>query len=69
MPHPFAGKTVEEILEDKKASIRTPPLDPGSPSWDDILYLTWEEIDKRSRRRDIGFQTFRKLLTDRRFNK
>ncbi|HVS36401.1 MAG TPA: hypothetical protein VMS17_12615 [Gemmataceae bacterium] len=69
MVHPNAGKTVAEILKDKKASIRTPALDPGSPSWDAILHLTWEEIERRARRRDIGFGTFRKLLSDGRFNK
>jgi hypothetical protein len=36
------GKTVAEILQDKQGWIRGVPLDPGSPSWDDILDLTWE---------------------------
>ena len=36
-----AGQTVREILGRKKASIRQAPLDPGSPSWDDILDLTY----------------------------
>src|SRR6266478_1414845 len=39
-----AGKTVREILEDKKGSIKDAPLDEGSPSWDEILDLNWEEI-------------------------
>ncbi len=64
-----AGKTVAEILQDKEGWIRNVPLDPGSPSWDDILHLTWEEVNKKARRREPGFQTFRKLLTDGRFNK
>lgn len=37
-----AGKTVEEILRSKKADIRYTALDPDSPSWDEILDLTWE---------------------------
>jgi hypothetical protein len=36
-----AGKTVAEILTEKKASIRDAALPPGSPSWDEILDLTW----------------------------
>jgi hypothetical protein len=63
------GKTVGEILAGKKASIKAAPLDPGSPSWDDILDLTWEEIEERARQRVPGFRTFRKLLSDRRFDK
>jgi len=69
MAHPNAGKTVAEILKEKKAYIRYVPLDRGSPSWDDILHLTWEEVERRARRRDVGFHTFRKLLLDDRFNK
>jgi hypothetical protein len=64
-----AGKTVRDILTGKRAAIRRAPLDPGSPSWDNILDLTWEEVEERAQRREPGFQTFRKLLTDRRFNK
>jgi hypothetical protein len=64
-----AGKTVAEILKDKRGSIKQAPLDRGSPSWDDILHLTWEEVMERARRREPGFVTFRKLLRERRFNK
>jgi hypothetical protein len=66
---PNAGKTVREILQDKQGYIRTVPLPPGSPSWDDILDLTWEEVEDRARRRVRGFRVFRKLLTDGRFDK
>ena len=69
MASPNAGKTVAEILNGKQGTIRNVPLDPGSPSWDDILHLKWEEVQQRARRRERGFKTFRKLLTDRRFNK
>jgi hypothetical protein len=64
-----AGKTVAEILRGKRGNIKRAPLEPGSPSWDDILHLTWEEIEERAQRRETGFDTFRKLLTDGRFDK
>ena len=63
------GKTVREILRGKQARIVKAPLAPGSPSWDDILDLTWEQIEERHRKRETGFRTFRKLLTDGRFDK
>ena len=65
----YAGKTVREILKAKRAGIRKAPLDKGSPDWDDILNLTWEEIVKRQKRRDAGFQTIHKLLKQKRFDK
>lgn len=65
----YTGKTVAEILTTKRASIKTAPLEPGSPSWDDILHLTWEEIEERHRRREPGFKTFHKLLKEKRFDK
>ena len=64
-----AGKTVAEILRRKQGWIRNVPLAPGSPSWDDIMHLTWEEVDEKAHNREPGFGTFRKLLTDGRFNK
>ena len=64
-----AGKTVAEILKEKKGSIKHAPLDPGTPSWDAIMHLTWEEIVERTRKRERGFGTFRKLLLDKRFDK
>ena len=62
------GKTVAQILQGKQGWIRGVPLDSGSPSWDDILDLTWEEVEENARRRESGFQTFRKQLTNGRFN-
>jgi hypothetical protein len=64
-----AGKTVAEILKDKRASIKNAPLESGSPSWDEILDLTWEEIEDRADRDDPGFRTFKKLLQGKRFDK
>jgi hypothetical protein len=63
------GKTVAEILRGKKASIRSAPLEEGSPGWDDILDMTWEDVVDRARRRAKGFRTIRKLLSDNRFDK
>jgi hypothetical protein len=67
--HKNAGKTVAEILKGKLARIKKAPLDKGSPSWDDIMHLTWEEIEEKAQNREAGFRTFRKLLTDGRFDK
>jgi RHS repeat-associated protein len=67
--HKYAGKTVREILKDKKASIKNAPLPPGSPTWESILNKTWEQIDSAAKRGDLGYDTIRKLLTDSRFNK
>ncbi|HEY7156650.1 MAG TPA: hypothetical protein VH575_21960 [Gemmataceae bacterium] len=69
MPSQHAGKTVAEILARKRGSIKQAALDPGSPSWDDILHLTWEEIDRRAKQRMPGYQTIRKLLSDTEHNK
>jgi hypothetical protein len=64
-----AGKTVAEILKGKKGDIKQAPLPSGSPSWDEILQLTWEEIDARAKRRVPGYGTIRKLLSDSDYNK
>lgn len=64
-----AGKTVAEILRGKRALILKSRLDAGSPSWRDIMHLSWEEVVSNARRRKTGFRTFRKLLTCGRFNK
>ena len=64
-----AGKTVEEILKGKKAGIKQAQLEECSPSWDDIMGLTWEEIEEKARNREPGFQTIHKLLKRRKFNK
>lgn len=64
-----AGKTVEEILRGKKASVRDASLETGSPSWDEILDLTWEEVVERAKRRTPGYKTFKKLLGSREYDK
>jgi hypothetical protein len=67
--HKYAGKTVAEILKDKRASIKEPGLEEGSPSWDDILDLTWEEVVQRAKKREPGFKTFKKLLSHGEYDK
>jgi hypothetical protein len=65
----YAGKIVREILKKKKASIKDQPLDHGSPSWDDIWDLPWEEIVKRAQQRRTGYKTIKKLLGSREYDK
>ena len=65
----YAGKTVEEILVGKKASIRDASLPRESPSWDDILDMTWEEIVRRAKRRLPGYKTIKKLLGNKEYDK
>jgi hypothetical protein len=67
--HRNAGKTVAEILKEKKAGIKAAALPSGSPSWDDILDTLWEEIDRRARRGLQGYRTIRKLLSDPEYNR
>ncbi|MHB1423959.1 MAG: hypothetical protein ACYC3I_12340 [Gemmataceae bacterium] len=69
MASQYAGKTVAEILKGKRADIKCAPLDPGSPSWDEILHLTWEEIQAGAKQGKPGYKTFKKLLGSREYNK
>lgn len=64
-----AGKTIAEILKTKRASIKRARLEKGSPSWDDILHLTWEELVEKQQRRVRGFKTFYKLLQQKEYDK
>ena len=67
--HKNSGRSVAEILKEKRANIKEAALDPGSPSWDDILELSWEEIVRGAKERQPGFQTFKKLLSKGEYNK
>ncbi len=69
MPPNDENETVREILTRKKGSVRHAPLDPGSPSWDDIMDETWAEIKRKATRRVPGYKTFRKLLSDSEYDK
>jgi hypothetical protein len=51
-------ETVADILKRKKASVRQAALEPGSPSWDEVLL-----------RRMAGYKTLRKLLSDSEYNR
>ena len=67
--HRFSGKRVIDILKLKKGSIKQAQLPEGSPSWDEINQMTWEEIDESANSNLTGFKAIRKLLSDRRFDK
>jgi hypothetical protein len=69
MAHKFAGMRVADILRTKKGSIRTAPLPAGSPSWQDIESMSWDEIEDGAKRNLPGFKTIRKLLADQRFDR
>lgn len=64
MPANLIDETVREILRRKKGTIKDAALDPGSPSWNDILDETWGEITANARLRVRGYKTLRKLLSD-----
>ncbi|MBI3468133.1 MAG: hypothetical protein HY000_34435 [Planctomycetes bacterium] len=68
-PHRFSGMTVAEILRLKKASVRNAPLEAGSPTWEEIEGLAWEEISLMAAQSLPGYKTIRKLLSDRRFDR
>ena len=53
----------------KKARIKNAPLRKGSPSWGDIMELTWEEIEERKQRGEPGFKTIHKLLKSKEYDK
>ena len=69
MPQNLPHETVAQILRRKLGSIKQAPLPPGSPSWDDIRHMTWADIEHAKSRGDVGFKTFYKLLTNKRFDK
>ena len=69
MPENNDNETVADILKRKIGKIKQCPLDPGSPSWDDIAGEKWRSIKRKARQRKTGYATFRKLLTDGRFDK
>ena len=69
MPPNKQDETVRDILKRKQGRVKQAPLPPGSPSWDQILDLTWEEVSERASRREKGFKTFKKLLSDPEYNR
>lgn len=69
MAHKNTGKTVSEILVGKKGSVRSAPLEAGSPSWSEVDGMTWEEVVEKAEAGLPGFKTIKKLLGDKRFDK
>lgn len=69
MPENADTETVADILKRKRDKIKHAPLEPGSPSWDEIRDETWASIKRKARQRKTGYQTFRKLLTDGEYDK
>jgi hypothetical protein len=67
--HRFSGLTVEQILKLKKGSIRQVQLSEGSPTWETLQEMTWEQIEINAAMNLAGFRTIRKLLSDRRFDR
>ena len=65
----FAGRKVSDILKRKKASIKQARLPRGSPDWDTVIQMTWEQVEEGARANRPGFKVIRKLLTDKRFDK
>ena len=63
------NKTVREFIKGKKASIKNAPLDPGGPSWDELLPLTLETVRRLAQQNKTGYKTIWKLLTSHRFDK
>jgi hypothetical protein len=53
----------------KKGTIKDARLGPGSPSWDEVLDVPWEEIVRRAKARVRGYKTIKKLLTDGDYDK
>ena len=58
-----------DILKLKKASIKQAQLPKGSPNWEEISEMIWEEIEANANVNLTGFKAIRKLLSDRRFDK
>ena len=64
------GKTtVRDILKNKRGNIKNAKLDPGTPGWDEIQDLTWDDIVNGARQNKPGFKTIKKVLGNIRFDK
>lgn len=60
---------VSEILKGKRASIKHAPLQPGAPSWDEIMQLTWGQILDGAEQRKPGFRMIKKLLQKKEYDR
>ncbi len=64
-----ADKTVDEVLATKVADIMKARLPKGSRPWDDIRYLTMEQIERAAKANEPGMKTILRLLRNKRFDK
>ncbi|MDP9372994.1 MAG: hypothetical protein M3Q65_11205 [Chloroflexota bacterium] len=71
MPEPLFApeERVRDILKRKKGSIKNAPLGQRAPSWDEVLDLTWQQVEAGARENKPGYRTIRKLLSDSRFDR
>jgi hypothetical protein len=67
--HKFSSLLVADILKQKKGSIKQAKLPKGTPDWDELSRMTWEQIEAGAKAGTPGFKVVRKLLTDKRFDK
>ena len=69
-PRGFPGDTlVSDILKTKQARILRAKMPKGSPSWDQVRNMTWDEIVSKTKQGERGYKTIHKLLTDLRFDR
>jgi hypothetical protein len=68
MPANDPNETVRQILKRKYGLILRVPLDPGSPSWNDVMDAKWSEILRGAKRNKPGYNTLKKVLRDGRFD-
>jgi hypothetical protein len=52
------SKTVAHILIQKKGTIKQAPL--GSPNWEELSQMTWEQIELGAKENRAGFKVVRK---------
>jgi hypothetical protein len=66
----YGNKTVEEVLKDKKGSIKNAPLPPGGPNWDDLIKngVTMETIRRLAQKGETGYRELWKLLNKLEYN-
>jgi RHS repeat-associated protein len=67
--HKFAGMRISDILRTKFGSIKDAELPEGSPNWNNIMNIRWEEVVRRAQGNETGWGTIKKLLTDKRWDR
>lgn len=66
--HKYSGMKVSDILKLKQGGITKAPLKEGSPGWDSIRNLTWEQLKGKAKTNSY-YDEFIKLLGQGRFDK